>query len=148
VRRTRHSVAEVEDVRDPLALAQVEAVKTDLGALRNWANPESAKRIGFVGVPGMGVFVASARPELAVQPEGVQVVVVPIERGLEREMDVNERLVAANRDRPVDAGEAHKVGLEYVDMLRHVALISPRASAKLLARADGQRLLRLGSATV
>ncbi len=50
-------------------------------------------------------------------------VVVPTERRLEREVDVNERLVAANGDRAVDAGEADKVGLEYVDVLRHLVLL-------------------------
>ena len=57
----------------------------------------------------MRVLAACAGPELAVQPERIEVIVVPVERDPERVVNVDEGLIAADRDRPPDAGEATRL---------------------------------------
>src|SRR5688500_7755451 len=128
-------VAEVEEVGEPLALLEPQPVETDLRARASRSSSEGAERVRLGGVEGMGVLATVARVELAVRPERVEVVIVPVERGLQRVVDVNEGLIAADRDRAMNASKADEVGLQHVDLLGHGAPLA-RGTPKLRAAPD------------
>jgi hypothetical protein len=69
-------VAEVEEVRDSLTLLKLEPTETDPGAPRRRRASEGAEGPRLGGVERMGVLARGARPELAVQPERVEVVIL------------------------------------------------------------------------
>jgi hypothetical protein len=105
--------AEIKEVRDSLALGQPQAVESLLGAL--------ALRFGDRDVPAgegvalererMGVLAVVTCLELPAKPEGIEMVVVPLKRRLQRAVKVDQRLVASYRDPsayPLSSGPAER----------------------------------------
>src|SRR5262249_52292838 len=111
-------------------------VETNVGALRCRAEPERGQRTRLRRMPRMRVLVAVARPELPVQPERVETVVIPRERGLQCAVEVDERLIAPDSNRSPDIRAAGKARPEHVDPLRHVSL-PPSQTRTLRPPADG-----------
>jgi hypothetical protein len=75
-------VSEVEEVGDPLPFVESDAVELDVGGLG----------VGL-GLDGRGVLGLPSAPELAVEPERVEMVVVPAERAPEQVVQIVEGLV-------------------------------------------------------
>ena len=97
-------VAEVEDIRDLLADREPERPDRDLRALAS-ALLELERRL---------VALPLVAPELAVEPERVEVVVLPAEARAEEGEQQGERLRAGEGDRAADAPVPDEVGAEDV----------------------------------
>src|SRR5262249_40969028 len=104
-------VAEVEHVGDLLTGLETEVAEPHPGAPR-------LRVAELACVAGIGELDPAARPVHTVQPERVQVVVCPTERVLEGQVQVGERLVAANGHAPADAFHPGEPGTEDEDMTR------------------------------
>ena len=119
-------VSEVEDVGEPIASRQAQAVEPGVALFLPGAGPNdgisgssSSRKVGRTG--------SGARPEPIAEPERVEVVVVPPEGGLEQVVEIDEGVVAADRKRPADAGPALQPRLEDVGAAGHVSTVSRAA---------------------
>ena len=110
-------VAEVERVGDlepRHELERVERIGVRASRLRDV--PELPARVLRPGMVRMAVLRRVERPELAVQPERVEVRVIPAEGLLERKVEIGQRLVAPDGDSSLHARQTDKLGAEDVDL--------------------------------